>query len=641
MATTVDQLIVEIKAETAGLRKGLDDVNKKLGFANKTAKSSILNFGNLTKVLAGVGLIQFGRSVVSTTRTFEDLNATLRAITGSAEAADKAFAIIRQFTATTTFQLENVTEGFITLLNAGINPSVENLTAFGNVAAAFNRDITQVTRAIFNATTGEMEMLKQFGIKAKQNQDTIDVTFDGVTQTIEKSADSIVNFVADIGKIKFPTALEERAMTLSGAISNMQDSMSEFFFAVGEGGFKDVLRDLALSTKAMLDEMRPLARTVGRGTAVAFEKLKDAFVLVSENLNKIIAGVVVFTALNLTRTAITAGVAVVKLARAMGALRIAMLALNKVSKGNIIVLIGIIAAEQAGLLDEAAERVGNVLEKLGDKLTDFFGLDEAGGAGEDINKLEKEFQELLKAVDDGTASVQQLDAVLKLAEGSAAQLGLVYKALDSAIANGQISQEQATAKLREFLETTGPMGKAMAQIGSEVEGLASSFSDDLTNSLMEGESALESFRNFAQNVVQAVISAFMEMLVIQPIVDAILGAFNISAPKGKVTGGGGKAPSAGGGSLSVNQPVLVGERGPELFIPNANGTLLNNMNTKNAMVGGSPIIVNQSINFATGVVPTVRAEVTRMLPQIADVTKGAVLESAMRGGSFARGLRRG
>ena len=94
MATTVDQLIVEIKAETRGLRKGLDDVNRKLGVANKTAKSSIFNFGNLTKVLAGVGLIQFGRSVVSTTRTFEDLNATLRAITGSAEAADRVINLV-------------------------------------------------------------------------------------------------------------------------------------------------------------------------------------------------------------------------------------------------------------------------------------------------------------------------------------------------------------------------------------------------------------------------------------------------------------------------------------------------------------------------------------------------------------------
>jgi hypothetical protein len=65
---------------------------------------------------------------------------------------------------------------------------------------------------------------------------------------------------------------------------------------------------------------------------------------------------------------------------------------------------------------------------------------------------------------------------------------------------------------------------------------------------------------------------------------------------------------------------------------------MNNMNSKNAMGGGSPIIVNQSVNFSTGVVPTVRAEVQKLLPQISDVTKGAVLEAAVRGGSYRKGL---
>ena len=83
---------------------------------------------------------------------------------------------------------------------------------------------------------------------------------------------------------------------------------------------------------------------------------------------------------------------------------------------------------------------------------------------------------------------------------------------------------------------------------------------------------------------------------------------------------------------------MVGERGPEIFVPNTGGTIMNNMNSKNAM-GGQPIIVNQSVNFATGVVPTVRAEVQKMLPQISDVTKGAVLEAAVRGGSFRKGLQ--
>jgi len=65
---------------------------------------------------------------------------------------------------------------------------------------------------------------------------------------------------------------------------------------------------------------------------------------------------------------------------------------------------------------------------------------------------------------------------------------------------------------------------------------------------------------------------------------------------------------------------------------------MNNFDSKSAL-GGGTVVVNQSINFSTGIVPTVRAEVTRMLPQIAEVSKAAVLDAAQRGGSFRRGLQ--
>ena len=66
------------------------------------------------------------------------------------------------------------------------------------------------------------------------------------------------------------------------------------------------------------------------------------------------------------------------------------------------------------------------------------------------------------------------------------------------------------------------------------------------------------------------------------------------------------------------------------------------MNTRNAMGGGGPpVVIQQDINFSTGVVPTVRAEVRNMMPQIAEVAKGAVLEASARGGAFRRGLQGG
>jgi hypothetical protein len=51
------------------------------------------------------------------------------------------------------------------------------------------------------------------------------------------------------------------------------------------------------------------------------------------------------------------------------------------------------------------------------------------------------------------------------------------------------------------------------------------------------------------------------------------------------------------------------------------------------------IVINQSLNFATGVQDTVRNEVLQMLPDIAETSKSAVLEAMQRGGNFRKAMR--
>ena len=142
-----------------------------------------------------------------------------------------------------------------------------------------------------------------------------------------------------------------------------------------------------------------------------------------------------------------------------------------------------------------------------------------------------------------------------------------------------------------------------------------------------------------------IIATFLNLAVVQPIINSIFAGF----------GGGGITPApiamnmtgpspaanlaASGGRASHGNAMLVGERGPELFVPHAPGTIVNGADTRSALGNGGGVIVNQNISFATGVVPTVRAEVTKMLPQIADVSKAAVLDASLRGGSFSKGLR--
>ena len=179
---------------------------------------------------------------------------------------------------------------------------------------------------------------------------------------------------------------------------------------------------------------------------------------------------------------------------------------------------------------------------------------------------------------------------------------------------------------------------------------------------MEGQNALSSFGNFAKDIVKQIIATFIRLTVVNKILNSVFqgfGGFTKLATGnandfglGKITsffrnevgltesrslGLTGTGNRAGGGTVQADRPTLVGERGAEIFIPNSSGRIMNNADSMGAG-GGGGVVINQSINFSTGVVATVRAEVGRMMPQIADTTKAAVLEASQRGGSFRKGL---
>ena len=66
-------------------------------------------------------------------------------------------------------------------------------------------------------------------------------------------------------------------------------------------------------------------------------------------------------------------------------------------------------------------------------------------------------------------------------------------------------------------------------------------------------------------------------------------------------------PPAGravGGPVNAGTPYLVGERGPELFVPSGYGKIIDNMATMATLTGGTPVAgggVNVTINLPPGV----------------------------------------
>ena len=259
-------------------------------------------------------------------------------------------------------------------------------------------------------------------------------------------------------------------------------------------------------------------------------------------------------------------------------------------------------------------------------------------------KLEKKDDKVIKEFTPEQKFIEFLTPLQKLAKDAEdplkeinAQLALIDEILQSEnktelLKFYGLTEEQigavvdALGLLKKEMGQTGEVTDAMAET---LERAADQFANDFINALQNGENALVSFRNLVGDMIQQVIAEFLKMQVIKPMMNALFTAVGLpTMPTGK----------AGGGTIQGGRATLVGERGPEIFVPNTGGTIMNNMNSKNAMGGGGTTVINQSINFATGIVPTVRAEVTKMMPQIADVTKAAVQEASMRGGSYRRSL---
>ena len=141
------------------------------------------------------------------------------------------------------------------------------------------------------------------------------------------------------------------------------------------------------------------------------------------------------------------------------------------------------------------------------------------------------------------------------------------------------------------------------------------------------KSVKDAFKQMAFDI----IAQLYRVLVVQRIV----GSFDATAGTGTGIVGAIMRSSTGffranGGPVSGNKPYIVGERGPEMFIPNRSGTVIPNKN-----MGGGGVIVQQTINVTTGIQQTVRNEIQTLLPQIAEASKSAVLDARRRGGSYA------
>ena len=177
----------------------------------------------------------------------------------------------------------------------------------------------------------------------------------------------------------------------------------------------------------------------------------------------------------------------------------------------------------------------------------------------------------------------------------------------------------------------------MQKIYGAFEGAVNKAFSTVENSIIGLIRGTESLKDVMKKMMQAFIAdlttSIIKMLILDRLKKTILASS--TGPIGSIVGA--IFGRQGGGSVSNNTPYLVGEKGPELFIPNSSGRVapLDKAGFGAQTRQQTPIVVEQHINFTTGVQATVRSEVLNLLPQIQNSTIAAVQEARLRGGKFA------
>ncbi len=230
----------------AQIQKSVNNLDRKFG-----RLGSMLT----TRLAPAFAAVFAGGKIVDTITKFERLEASLKTVTGSAEKAAMAFKHIQDFADKTPFQLEEVTASFVKLKALGLTPSEAALKSYGNTAIAMGKSLDQMIEAVADATTGEFERLKEFGIKARTQGDQVTFTFQGMSTTIGKNAAEIESYLRAIGDVQFAGAVEAKAHTLVTAIAKMKGAFSKLVIAIGEAGLTEILVDIANGIKWLIDKM--------------------------------------------------------------------------------------------------------------------------------------------------------------------------------------------------------------------------------------------------------------------------------------------------------------------------------------------------------------------------------------------------
>lgn len=289
----VDELIAVIGFDFKGeddLRRfnsGLDQAAAGLGRFASIAGAAAAAAG----AALAAGMAFLGKAVISTNAQFEALETTLVTIEGSTEKARQSLDWVAEFAQKTPYDLKQVGEAFVRLRAYGLDPTTGLLESLGDASSAMGKDLMAAVEMIADASTGEFERLKEFGLRASQagDQVTFSWTENGkaMSKTVKKTGAEITSFIQQQFGHRFSGAMLRQSKTWNGMISNLGDSWTRFLYKIGQSGFFDAAKN------KLADLMDSVGKwsTDGRMEKVA-KALSNGFVKAADGIGFAISRIV-------------------------------------------------------------------------------------------------------------------------------------------------------------------------------------------------------------------------------------------------------------------------------------------------------------------------------------------------------------
>ena len=667
MATTVDTLLVRIEADMSDLRRDLAKVAKTTEQQTNRMADGFRKVRNAIVAIGGGALFgTFLKSTVMVGAQIEGLEVQLNALLGSAEEGGKAFENMRRFASKVPFSLQQIQQGAGGLAAAAGNADElgELLQLTGNIAAQFNLPFEEaaanVQRAL-SAGIGAADQFRDRGVSAFAGFEA-GVSYSAADQFRDRGVSAFAGFEAGVSYSAAETArklqavfgtggtadgaMDEFAKTTQGALSMLGDAVFNFQAVVAGSGLNAAFIDLTNLLTGLINGSRQFAAVTGVLLGRVLRGVSAIIAKVAENMDTLLFMFAGFAAFNFAMVIGGATKRFIAFAAAIRAAGLASILLNKITRKNILGITFVGAAlalaggkleafegKIAGFFDRAMQALPDKVKASIDDLSDELDLAlkaineaegkekqtspsniEIGGAGVDTKSL----IDLRKTIDSITGGTRSLTEDLEKLKAIGADSDLFVGAQDAIARLEHQLEYETNPAFASFVDSAMALG----------DGVQSAFRQMLDGTQL----TLADFGEMIKSAVKDVVAQIFRLVVINQMLNAMfpgLGLQTSTLPQ--ILG------RAGGGSAYGNQPMLVGERGPELFVPHSAGSVMNNASSKGALGGGSTV-VNQTINIETGVSQTVRAEMLSLLPVIKADTMNAVADQNRRGGSYRQAL---